>query len=66
MRVYEIISLLRNENQRISIRRENHIYGITMANSDLIEDIKDREIIDIIPNIDFGDTEKDCFVINIK
>lgn len=66
MKVYQIISMLKNKEQKISIRKQNRYYCITRANSALIEDLKDREIIDIIPQAFYGDDERGCFVINIK
>lgn len=66
MKVKDIIGILRNEEQKISIRKDNWFYCVTKANTDLINEIKDREIIDIIPNIDIPGEEKNAFVINVR
>ena len=65
MKVIDIINLLRDEEQEISIRENNYFVFKTTAER-IPEEYKLRKIIDIIPNYDLPDIEKDCFVINLE
>ena len=65
MKVIDIINLLRDKEQEISIRENNYFVFKTTAES-IPEEYKLRKIIDIIPNYDLPDIEKDCFVINLE
>lgn len=65
MKVIDIIRLLRDEEQEISIREDNYFIFKTTANR-LPKEYYLRKIIDIIPNYDLPDIEKDCFVINLE
>lgn len=65
MKVIDIIRLLRDEGQEISIREDNYFIFKTTAER-LPEEYHLRKIIDIIPNYDLPDIEKDCFVINLE
>lgn len=65
MKVIDIINLLRDKEQEISIRENNYFVFKTTAER-IPEEYKLRKIIDIIPNYDLPDIEKDCFVINLE
>lgn len=65
MKVIDIINLLRDKKQEISIREDNYFVFKTTAER-IPEEYKLRKIIDIIPNYDLPDIEKDCFVINLE
>ena len=65
MKVIDIIRLLRDEEQEISIREDNYFVFKTIANR-IPKEYELRKVIDIIPNYDLPDIEKDCFVINIE
>ena len=65
MKVIDIIRLLRNKEQEISIREDNWFVFKTTAER-IPEEYHLRKIIDIIPNYDLPDIEKGCFVINIE
>ena len=65
MRVIDIINLLRDKEQEISIREDNYFVFKTTAER-IPEGYRLRKIIDIIPNYDLPDIEKDCFVINLE
>ena len=65
MKVIDIINLLRDKKQGISIREDNYFVFKTTAER-IPEEYKLRKIIDIIPNYDLPDIEKDCFVINLE
>lgn len=65
MKVIDIINLLRNKNQEISIREDNWFVFKTIAER-MPEEYKQRKIIDIIPNCNIRGIEENCFVINIE
>ena len=65
MRVIDIIRLLRDKEQEISIREDNWFVFKTTAER-IPEEYHLRKIIDIIPNYDLPDIEENCFVINIE
>lgn len=65
MKVIDIINLLRDKEQEISIREDNYFVFKTTAER-IPEEYKLRKIIDIIPNYDLPDIEKDCLVINLE
>lgn len=65
MKVIDIINLLRDKEQEISIREDNYFIFKTTAKR-IPEEYRLRKIIDIIPNYDLPDIEKDCFVINLE
>lgn len=65
MFVRDILKLLRDDNQKISIRIENWFKFIAIKSS-FPKEYLERKVIDIIPNINHDSIETDCFVINIK
>lgn len=65
MKVIDIINLLRDKEQEISIREDNYFVFKTTAER-IPEEYKLRKIIDIIPNYDLHDIEENCFVINLE
>ena len=65
MKVIDIINLLRDKEQEISIREDNYFVFKTTAER-IPEEYKLRKIIDIIPNYDLPDIENNCFVINLE
>lgn len=65
MRVIDIIRLLRDKEQEISIREDNYFVFKTTAER-IPKEYELRKVIDIIPNYDLSGIEKDCFVINLE
>lgn len=65
MRVKDILKLLRDDNQKISLRIDNW-FRFVSTKADFPEEFLEREVISIIPIIDFQSIEDGCFVIDIK
>ena len=65
MTVKDILKLLRNENQKVSLRIDNWFKFVSTKGS-FPEEFLEREVISIIPIVNYGTIEDDCFVINIK
>lgn len=65
MTVKDILKLLRDENQKVSLRIDNW-FKFVSTKSDFPEEFLEREVISIIPVIDYESLEKGCFVIDIK
>lgn len=65
MKLIDIIRLLRDEEQEISIREDNYFIFKTTAKR-IPKEYYLRKVIDIIPNYDLPDIEENCFVINLE
>lgn len=65
MTVKNILKLLRDDNQKVSLRVDNW-FKFVSTKSDFPEEYLEREVVSIVPIVNFGTIEDDCFVIDIK
>ena len=65
MTVKDILKLLRDENQKVSLRIDNW-FKFVSTKSDFPEEYLEREVVSIVPIVNFGTIEDDCFVIDTK
>ena len=65
MTVKNILNLLRDDNQKVSLRKNNW-FKFVSTKSDFPEEFLEREVISIIPVVNYGTIEDGCFVIDIK
>lgn len=65
MTVKNILNLLRDDNQKVSLRINNW-FKFVSTKSDFPEEYLGREVISIIPVISYESLENGCFVIDIK
>lgn len=65
MTVKDILKLLRDDNQKVSLRINNW-FKFMSTKADFPEEFLEREVISIIPIVNYGTLEDGCFVIDIK
>lgn len=65
MKVIDILRLLRDDEQKVSLRIDNW-FKFVSTKDDFPEEYLEKEVIDIVPNIEHKSIENGCFVINVK
>ena len=65
MTVKDILKLLKDDNQKISLRVDNWFKFVSIK-SNFPEEYLEREVISIIPFINYKSIEDGSFVIDIK
>ena len=65
MTVKNILELLRDENQKVSLRIDNW-FKFVSTKGNFPEEFLEREVVGIVPIVNYRTIEDDCFVIDIK